>query len=990
MHYVVGSVTGKVIDEAGNGLPGVNVTLKGTSIGTVTDREGRYSLSIPDNGKPAILAFSFVGYKLEERSVGATSEINVTLIAQNNVLNEVVVTALGIEKQSQNITYSTQKIAGTDLQIVPQTNALNSLSGRVAGLNLTRSASGLGGSIKVLLRGNKSIQGNNQPLYVIDGVPLVNFTQESRNGSFQNADGGDGISNLNPDDIETINVLKGPSAASLYGSQAANGVILITTKKGKAGVSSLNVNSGITFDIVAYKPQLQSAYGQTTTGSAESWGPAITNARDNISEFFQTGHTWINSVGFTAGSQVAQTYVSYANTSAKGIVGGNSLGRNNLTIRETGRFLNDKLRVDASINYVEQVVKNNPSYGLQSGPLYGLYTFPRGLDITPYRESFGVTNTVRNLETQNWPFITSSNQNPYWVTNRVLSDNQRNRAIINLAAKYDLANGLTFQLRGNLDRTTDINSLKYYSGTAPVFAGLNGGYSTFDITTTQHYGDAILSYTKAVKAIQFNAILGSSINDSRVNGLTANSNNLYIPNVFTLQNMNIIGGTGTGISSVSEQHQQLQAVFANLSATFNQWITLDLTGRNDWSSNLSFTPNGSYFYPSAGLNLLLHEKLKLPGFINFAKLRGSYAIVGNTVPLYVTNPSNYLGSGGNIVFNNRAPFTDLKPERTKSLEVGTELHFLQNQLTFDFTYYKANTTNQFFSVQVPPGTGYTTRYINAGNIQNSGVEIVLRYSSLPQKSIGWNSTLNFTANRSKVLALAPNIDQFLITNDLNNYSSILTVGGAYGDIYGQVLKRDSLGRVVIGADGKPMAQGGARRLIANANPKFQLGWNNAFTYKNFSLNLLIDGRFGGSVLSLTQPVLDAAGVSKATGDARANGGVTVNGVQEGTETPVTKVDALKWYSVVGRGGVTGEYVYDATTVRIREVSLGYTVSKTLLKSGFIKNVRLALIGRNLAYLYKPAPFDPELGYSTGNGFSGVDIFSLPATRSFGANLSATF
>ena len=986
---IVATVVGKVTDESGNGLPGVNVNLKGTSLGTITDKDGKYLISVLSDLKDAVLVFSFVGYTRVERKVDQLTEINVSLTPDNQTLGEVVVTALGIEKQSQNITYTTQKVAGTDLKLVPQTNAINSLSGRVAGLNLSRSAAGLGGSVKVLLRGSKSIQGNNQPLYVIDGVPLVNFTSENTNNSFTNTDSGDGISNLNPDDIETISVLKGPSAASLYGSQAANGVILITTKKGKSGVSTLNFSSSLTLDKIAYKPQLQNSYGQTAPGSAESWGAKITNAQDNISDFFKTGRTWVNSVGLTSGSQFMQTYLSYANTSANGIIEGNTLSKHNFTIRESARFLNSKLKADANINYIDQTINNNPIYGYSGTPLYGLYTFPRGLDFAPYKNSFSKLDPIRNLETQNWPFITQDSQNPYWVINKMLTANKRNRAIINLAAKYDITDWLSFQLRGNMDRTNDVNTLKYYAGTVLNFSGLNGRYDVSNVTTTQYYGDALLTFNKSFKKIQLNGVIGSSITDTKLGGENVASTKLYIPNVFTLQNMSL--APETYINSVSEQHRQLQAVFGNVSASFNQWLNVDLTARNDWSSSLSYTPNGSYFYPSAGLNLLLHQALKLPELISFAKLRASYAVVGNTVPIYVTNPVNYLAGGGNISFNNTAPFADLKPEKTKSLELGTEIHFLQNQLSLDLTYYNANTTNQFFSILVPPGTGYSRRFINGGNIQNSGVEVVLQYTSLPQQALNWRSTVNFTSNKNTVKELAPGVDQFLITDDINNYSSILKVGGSYGDLYGQVLKRDDKGRVVIGADGKPVVQGGERSFIGNSNPKFQLGWNNSFGYKNFSLSFLVDGKFGGKVLSLTEQVLDGAGVSKASGDARENGGVTVDGVLDGTETSVNKVDTHNWYSIVGgRQQTTGEYMYDATAVRLREASLSYSLPNTVLKGGFVKNLRLSVIGRNLVYFYKKAPYDPELSYSTGNGYSGVDIFSLPATRSIGVSLNASF
>lgn len=527
-------------------------------------------------------------------------------------------------------------------------------------------------------------------------------------------------------------------------------------------------------------------------------------------------------------------------------------------------------------------------------------------------------------------------------------------------------------------------------GTAEAYGGKNGGYSVNNITLTEYYSDAILNFAKAFGKINVNGLLGTSVTDTRSNGESAGSNLLYVPNVFTVQNMNVLNGQVSG--SISEARQQLQGIFGSISLSYNDWLSLDLTGRNDWSSNLSFTPNGSYFYPSAGLSILLHQALKLPEAISFAKLRGSYAIVGNTVPIYVTNPQNNLGNRGNIFFNNTAPFTDLKPEKTNSLEFGTEIHLFQDQFSLDFSYYKTNSINQFFSISVPPGTGYGRRFINGGDIQNSGIEITMGYSTLPGRAVKGTSLINFSTNKNVVKKLATDIGQFVISDDINNYHSILTVGGSYGDLYGQVLKRDENGRVLIGVDGKPVVQSGKPSLLGNSNPKFQLGFNNNFSYNNFSLGFLFDGSFGGKVMSLTEQILDGLGVSKASGDARASGGVKVNGVLNGTNTPVTSVDAEKWYRTVGGiQHVTGEYMYDATTVRLRELSLGYTLPKTtLLKNGFVKNIRLSLIGRNLVYLYKKAPFDPEIIFSSGNGYSGVDILSLPATRGFGFNLNVTF
>jgi len=981
------AITGTVTDATtGMPLPGVNLLVQGTTRGAQTDFDGHYSIEAV-NGD--VLLFSFLGMKTQALTVGVEKIINLTMQEDAEQLGEVVVTALGVERKSSQVTYATQKVDGNELTKVPETNFINSISGKVAGVAVYRNGSGVGGSAKVLIRGSKSAQGNNQPLYVINGVPMANSVTESINQSFSSRDGGDGISNLNPDDIESINVLKGASAAALYGSKAANGVILITTKRGKSGQATVNFSSSLSLDKIAYGPELQNSFGQTSPGSEESWGAPIANAPNNISGYFGVGETKINSISFSAGSEKMRTYLSYANTSSKGVLEDNKLTRHNISIRETAKFFNDKLTMDANVNIINQRLDNPTVSGFQATQLFGLYTFPRGESIEPYK-NYEILDEVRNIETQNWPFITASNQNPYWVANRNLFENKRNRSIVNILAKYDITSWLNVQVRGNMDKTDDVRSGKYYLGTATVYGGQNGAYNISDKTFTEYYGDAMLNFTKNFGKIDLSGLMGTSITDSRSNGISAGSNRLFIPNVFTIRNMN--SENGNVASEQSEDRQQLQAVFGNINLTYNDWLSLDVTGRNDWSSNLSFTPNVSYFYPSFGLSALLNKALKLPEVINYAKLRGSYAIVGNTVPLYVTNPQNSLNNRGDVNFNNRAPFTDLKPEESKSLELGAEVRLLSNQITFDFTYYKTNTINQFFSVSVPPGTGFSSRYINGGDIQNSGIEITLGFATLPSNSLKWNSTLNFTTNKNVIKKLAADIDQFAITSDINEYYSILKIGGSYGDLYGQVLKRDDMGRVAINDEGKPVVQTGEPSLLGNSNPKFQLGFNNNFNYRDLSLSLQVDGSFGGSVMSFSEQLFDGYGVSKRSGEARLNGGLEINGyLDDGTNTAVTTVDAQDWYQTIGGiRGVTGEHVYSATNARLREVALGYSLPTELLNDVFFKSIKLSLVGRNVLYLYRKAPFDPEIIFSTGNGYSGVEILSLPATRSIGLNLNMTF
>lgn len=975
------TVTGEVKSTGGEPLAGASVSIKGTSLGVLTNAQGVFSISCQSN---STLVFSFSGFEPQERLVSSTINWNIQLENNESVLGEVVVTALGINRQLKSITYASQKVEGSELTKVPQTNFMNALSGKVAGLTVGASPSGLGGSVKITLRGNKSIQQSNQPLYVIDGVPMLNVSQQS-SGTLQNRDFGDGISNLNPADIESINVLKGASAAVLYGSQAANGVILITTKKGKAGQSKVEITSSATFDKVALLPDLQDTYAQTATGSDYNWGNSLATKQPNqMKDFFRTGLTLVNGVSLTSGSEKLQNYLSYSNTLGNSVIPNSSVGRHNFTFRTTSKYFNNKVTVDANANLIKQTMDNTPYTGQVYGPLWGLYTFPRGLDFEQYK-AYEIYDDNRKLMTQNW-WRTSDgyNQNPYWVANKMLNKATTNRVIFNIGTQWDINNWLNIQARGNVDRGNVLNTQKYYAGTAVTIVGQNGSYNISDVTRTQYYGDLLLNFNKSFNKLDIRTVLGSSIQDSRTHGESVGSNALYIPNVFNFGNINF-QSANTSVSQSTPNHSQLQSVFGSLNLSFDNWLFLDVTGRNDWSSNLSFTPNGSYFYPSVGLSTVLNDVLNLPKAVSLAKLRASYAIVGNTVPNYVTNPVNSLSRGGTISFNTTAPFGDLKPEMSRSFEIGTDLRFLNDRLSVDFTYYKTNTINQFFTIIVPPGTGYSNRYINGGDIQNKGIEVMLGISVIDNPVIKWRTNLNFSSNKNVVKKLAPTIDRFNLSADQGFYS-VLTLGGSYGDMYANVWDRDSLNRVKLDGDNKPIVKPGLPSFVGNANPKFLAGWSNNISFRDFTLGLLIDGRFGLDVMSVTQAWLDNYGVSKVTAEVRDKGGVSVNAINTVTNQEVSSITPFNWYYQIPYG----ESVFDSSVVRLREISLSWQLPQRIFASGFIKGVSASLIGRNLAYLYRPAPVDSEIAFSVGNRYAGLESFGVPPTRSFGFNVNIRF
>jgi outer membrane receptor protein involved in Fe transport len=643
-------------------------------------------------------------------------------------------------------------------------------------------------------------------------------------------------------------------------------------------------------------------------------------------------------------------------------------------------------------NYIQQRIDNTPAQGLYFNPITGLYLFPVGTDIRPYKDSFGIPQPTRNgLLTQKWVANEDVQQNPWWILYKNPNYSTRNRLLINASVKYDFADWLNVQVRGNIDRVADVWERDLYAGTNPVLVqGTTGAFNRSEQTFTQKYGDAIANFKIPFKSNSFKIVglLGASITDGNTIGTSYGQGlGLSIPNVFISQN--VVTSTTSNVSTLPANHNEIQSLFGSLNFSYHDWAYLDVTGRNDWSSNLAFTSNESYFYPSVGLSIILSEVLGLPKFISFAKLRGSYAEVATSVPQYITNPINYLAGGGGVTFNEVEPNPELKPTNTKSKEAGIDLRFLDNRLSLSFTWYKSNTYNQFIQYTPAASTGYTVGYLNAGNIQNNGIELLLSYDLVKNNNFNWNTALNYSSNKNLIVELnpaAPDAPILLTGYQPNAYGSALQKGGSWGDIVGVKFSRSKGGQIELNSSGQPINNNTFVK-VGNPNPKWQMGWNNSFNYKRFNLSFLVDGKFGGQVLSMTQMMIDSYGTSKASGDARDAGGVKVNAVDP-SGNPVTTIDALKWYSTIGgRSGIAEAYMYSATVVRLRQLSLGYNFP---IQKHFIKSLRLSVIGSNLLYFYKPAPYDPEITMSTGNGMSGVDVFNQPTTRNIGAQLNISF
>ncbi len=991
-------VKGVVCDAQGEAIVGVNIIEKGTMNGVTTDRRGKFSLEVDLHGT---LIVSFVGYRTRIIPVEGRTDFVITLEHDYILLDDVIVTALGLQKKESALSYAAIQVDKDELIRVKNPNMIVALMGKVAGMQVNRSSSGMGGAVKVVMRGNRSVAGNNQPLYVIDGVPMLNesseqpYTAIGGTADAGNRDAGDGISNLNPEDIESISILKGAPAAALYGTQAANGVILITTKKGLAGKQEVAFTSSVAFDKAMMLPKLQNHYGMSD--EIESWGERENITTGNpIPSFFRTGVTAIHSLSFMTGNERVQTYFSYANTMGKGFLGKHELSKHNINFRETATFYEGRLKIDGNVNLLSQHVKNRPvPGGFYMNPLVGLYRFPRGMDITEYKEHFEVWSEERHLNVQNWHAPTEDfEQNPYWIQERITSRDQRTRAIVSLALNLKITNCFSVQARGNVDYVNDKFRQKYYASTAPALAGNNGRYIDSGNEQEQTYGDVIGTYKGKFSDFSLDVSLGVSISRKKANELRYDSKtaSLKFANVFNIANINM--NTSAYISEQIDAIREMQSLFVTTQIGFRDYLFLDVSARNDWSSTLAYTSRESrgFFYPSIGVSCLMNRVLKLPEQVTSGKVRVAWSKVGNDIPLYITNPVAHVLAGGGIQASDAASFEEMKPEMSLSVEVGTEWKFFDSRLHIDFTYYQTHTKNQFFKLPAKDGDEYAYRYVNAGNIQNTGVELMIEGTPVEIKNFSWKTGINYAFNKNKVVRLHAELPVFQYGpyGFSSSYAMKLKKGGSFGDIYGKAFKRDTDGKILYETDGErqglPMIEGDGNTVkVGNANPDFTLGWTNTFSWKGLVLSLLVDGRYGGKVLSQTQADMDMYGVTKVTGDARDRGYVMLEGEK------ITNVKGFYKSIVGGRAGVTEYYMYDATNFRLRELALGYTFPKCWMEATkFFRDVQLAFTARNLFFIYKEAPFDPDLILSTGNDNQAIEVYGMPTTRSMGFSLRVMF
>lgn len=993
------ALKGTVIDDQTKApVVGATIKLLPSNKGTSTDETGNFSIEVPAG--TSSLTVSIIGYNQVSRPLSATdSVISIALTAQANKIDDVVVTALGVQRKAKSLSYSTQTVKGEELTKVKDANPMNNLTGKVSGMQINRSSSGIGGSVNIILRGFKSNR-NNQPLYVIDGLPITNTGGSGSEGAFGGGpDRGDILSTLNADDILSINVLKGASASALYGSQGANGAIMITTKKGAEGNLKIDVSSSITADQAFYLPKLQYRYGQTTEGSEESWGEKGT-FKDPVDGFYNTGTTLINTVSLSGGTEKMQNYFSYGNTSNKGILPTNSFKQHSATFRNSTNFFDNKLSFDGSMMYSRQDIHNRPTSGLYFSPIAGLYMFPRGLDFDKFK-TYEYLSPSRNLYLQDWWNVnadagltgTHHSQNPYWVLNRNPTFQLRDNIIAQGQLKYTINDWLSVSARGTLNKRWDKWERHVYAGTQGVLSGEviegvledNGRYTRDESESTALYGDLLFIGNKTfADTWDLNFTAGTSINDTRSNGWSLDQLKLAVANKFLMSN--IYRDAPINALNESISRRQLQSLFASANLGYKDKIFLDLTARNDWASTLANTPEEKkgYFYWSAGLSAVLSDMIKMPSFISYSKLRLTMAEVGNDVGIYSTIPTNSLATGI-LNANVSGPYQGLplRPEISRSYEVGYEARFWNDRINFDLALYKTNTKDQYFSYQAPVGQVFTTVFLNAGNVENKGIEAALGIDAIKKDNFSWNTSVNFTANRNKILELAPKLgERYSIGGNFN----VLRLNGSFGDFWARTFLRDENGVMVVDDTGRP--QIGPEGYIGNNNPKSIVGWNNTINYGKFGLSFTIDARFGGQVISVTDGYLNSFGVSEESAAARDAGGLDIPAVKMDGTPWEGKIPAQAYYSAVGnRDGIIEGQVYNATNIRMREISLTYGLP---IQWKGVKSASISLTGRNLFFFRNDAPYDPELNTTTGVGAQGYDSFAMPATRSYGLNLKVSF
>ena len=1130
-----GTVKGTVVDEFGEPMFGAVAFVVGTTNSSPIDFDGNFELRNVEKG--ATIRVTLMGYKCDDQ-VWKGGALKFVMKEESTALDEIVVTAMGIMRKEKSLTYATQLIKADELLKAPDANIVNSLEGKVSGITITPSAGGAGGASKIVLRGNKSIMGENAPLIVVDGVPMTNSIRgqvsDAANLTYSGAsEGSDPLSMINPDDIESMNILKGANAAALYGSRAANGVVMITTKKGKEGKMEVAFNSSTTFDSPLLTPDLQNSYGGYRTTSLggsllyDSWGNKLTGngghvfevagnkqyfpdgtvnaaqlrnyAKNDINEFFGLGINASNSVSVSGGTEKIQTYVSYSNTQSIGMVSTNKYNRNTFAFRQNYKLW-DRITLTANVNYNQAKTQNRIGGGTIGNPIYHLYTTPRDVDMDYYKDNYSANGSwwssgdamgngtqvyyvlnedgsyskatghvLLNGPQQQYAFQGPTFNNPYWLTNMINSENNEERFTASFNGTLKILEGLNLQARVSIDHAKYQSEGHTYASTwGPTDMYKYGIYHLSNSRTNEIYTDYMLSYNKefnkdwafnasagyvghTIKGTGSSTYIGNATVDMQMNGIVTELStaiNCFEPNY-----------GGSGVTSKSKSSNWDQAALATAQVGWRDVLFVDASYRHDWYRPFKqFSYLGtkeSYGYFGVGANAVLSDMFKMPEWFTYAKYRLSYSEVGNSIPNYVYNAVSVNKVTGVVSTQSRNSFIPV-PEKTKSFETGLEMQFFNDCLNVDLTYYNSAMHNSYLEIA---GTNGKAQPVNSGIIRNQGIEFTVGYDWKMSSNWRWQTSVNFSYNNNKIEQTSKDKygnDKDMATTLANGKIQLLyRKDGSYGDIYITDFTRyrddvysytvytdavdqnnlpivvettkysktpveavyDANGKMISSestlmnragdlylANGKPSLGGYAdvtdagKLRVRDANKKFQkyagtlnspyqLSWSNTFTYKDFSLYFLINGRIGGKVISLTEGYLDKWGASERTGDARLhaekNNIYTEDGrhgmyLNEGRDL----IAVEDYYTFVGSSDASS-YIYDATNFRLRELSLGYTFRNLF---GDYKHLNVSLVCRNLFFLYKDSPVDPDVSLSTANGLGGIDVFNYPSARSFGLNL----
>ena len=1015
-------VTGTVEDALGP-VAGASVVIKGTTNGTMTDMDGNFTLDGVKNGD--IIQISFIGYATQEIPYAGQASLSVHLEEDTQKLDEVVVTALGMKRDKKALGYAMQELKGDELLSAREPNLANSLSGKVSGLQIVRSSNGVGGSSKIVLRGNSSLTGSNQPLIVVDGTPMDNFTGGVDDvWGNSGADMGNGLSDINPEDIESMTVLKGASAAALYGSRAGNGVILITTKSGRKNEGlGITVNAGITAESIFLKPDMQNSFGQGSVGvydnqSRLSWGPkaegqTVTDwlgrqvplqTYDNIDAFFHTGTSFNEGVSFQQNINGTSVFASINRSDDAGITPESKLNKTNVTLRAT-TFLDkaEKWKVDAKVNYVNMNAHNRPIQGVNPSNAFNtIYGLPRSLNVKEFKSSVDEEGNMIW-----WDASKNPQENPYWVTKYRQNNDTRNRLLGNVSLKYAPTNWFDIELRGGTDYYTTTKNEKVYAGGNTSPRGLyNEGSETFYENNYSFLATA--RKDNLLDRLGGFVTFGGNLMMQQRTKMNASAGELLVPDLFSLNN-------GINKPTVTSEliRRKMNSLYGSLQLNWDGYLFLDVTARNDWSSTMS-KDNRSYFYPSVSLSGVISDMLpkiggNMPEWFTFAKVRASYAEVGNDLDPYQLynnytvgkdENGNTTAAPGQILFD-----SSVRSELIKSWEAGFDVRFLQNRLGLDFAWYKTNATRQLLNLPLDPFAGYSSRKVNAGNIQNEGLEISLNgaiFQSPDMQGFNWNATAQFSLNRNKIIDLYPGVTLYDIKT-LDAIQIVAAQGSYYGDIYGQtflrVTDKDSphYGKVIVGDDGLPLISA-EKSKVGNQSPDWMLGLTNSFSYKGFNLSFLVDFRIGGDIYSATASNLFVRGNAAGTvvnGErqdfvvpntvVRKDGGYVENNV------PVTHQNYWERIGSTGNYGLPEVFTYDATNIRLRNITLGYTFNRAMLKKTPFQHLNLSATCNNVWMIHYNLPgIDPESVSATNTNATGFENGAAPTSRSFTFNVTVGF